>query len=82
MGGNLWVSALPTSEDIPEEVLATEIIIEAKSPKDNQPLTAAEYTLLKEEIRVSNFPPQIDSELRHKIFLLRILKLLKTFSFQ
>lgn len=78
MFNHLSVCALPPPEDIPEEVLATEIIIEAKSPKDNQPLTPEEYALLKEEIAKSPFPPQINSELRHKIFLLRILKLIRS----
>lgn len=78
MINNFSVCALPPPEDIPEEVLATEIIIEAKSPEDNQPLTPEEYALLKEEMANSRFPPQIDSELRHKIFLLRILKLIRS----
>ncbi len=78
MFSHLSVSALPPPEDTPEEVLATEIIIEAKSPEDNQPLTAEEYALLKEEIAKNPFPPQINSELRHKIFLLRILKLIRS----
>lgn len=78
MINHLSVSALPPPEDIPEEVLATEIIIEAKSPQDNQPLTPEEYALLKEEVAQNPFPPQINSELRHKIFLLRILKLIRS----
>jgi hypothetical protein len=78
MFNHLSVSALPPPQDIPEEVLATEIIIEAKSPQDNQPLTPEEYALLEAEIAKSPFPPQINSQLRHQIFLLRILKLIRS----
>lgn len=77
---NFSVSALPPEDDIPEEILATEIIIEARSPIDNKPLTAAEYASLQEEIARSPFPPQINSELRQKIFLLNILKMIRTIS--
>jgi len=38
-------TALPPPEDLPEEILRTEIITEARSPIDGQPLTAAEYAL-------------------------------------
>lgn len=37
--------ALPPPEDVPEEILRTEIITEARSAIDGQPLTAAEYAL-------------------------------------
>ncbi len=74
------VSALPPEDDIPEEILATEIITEARSPFDNKPLTMAEYASLQKEIEKSPFPPQINSELRQKIFLLNILKIIRTIS--
>lgn len=74
------VYALPPEDDIPEEILATQIITEARSPIDNKPLTATEYALLQEKIRTSSFPPQINSELRQKIFLLQILKMIRTIS--
>lgn len=77
---NFSVSALPPEDDIPEEILATEIIIEARSPIDNRPLTASEYALLQKEIATNPFPPQINSELRQKIFLLKILKMIRTIS--
>lgn len=78
MINNFSVGALPPPEDIPEEVLATEILMEAKSPEDNQPLTPQEYALLKEERGNSRFPAEVDSKLRHNIFLLRILKLMRS----
>ncbi|MBL1209734.1 hypothetical protein [Geminocystis sp. GBBB08] len=75
---NFSVLALPPEDDIPEEILATEIITQARSPFDNQPLTMAEYALLKEKIAKNPFPPQLNSKLRQKIFLLKILKMIRT----
>ena len=39
--------ALPPPEDLPEEILRTEIITEARSPIDGQPITPAEYAKLQ-----------------------------------
>ena len=71
--------ALPPPEDIPEEVLRTEIIIEGRSAIDGKPVTAAEYAEIQEKLSQSPYPPQIDSKLRNLIFLLKIRKMLKTF---
>lgn len=77
---NFSVCALPPQDDIPEEILATEIILEARSLIDNQPLTTSEYAVLQSEIKKSPFPPNVNSELRQKIFLLQILKMIRTIS--
>jgi hypothetical protein len=69
--------ALPPPKDIPEEVLRTEIILEARSPIDGKPLTAAEYAQLKAELEQSAFPPQVSSNIRQLIFLLNVRKLFK-----
>lgn len=71
--------ALPPPEDQPEEVLRTEIILEARSPRDGKPLTAAEYAELQAQIDQQNsdigtVPPRI----RRLITLLRIRKALRT----
>lgn len=71
--------ALPPPEDIPEEVLRTEIITEGRSPIDGEPLTAAEYAQIKAKLGTRPYPPQIDSKLRNLIFLLKIRKMLTTF---
>ncbi len=71
------LAQLPPSEDTPEEVARTEIIIEARSPLDNQPLTAAEYTLLQERLATSPFPPEINPKIRQLIALARLRKLLQ-----
>ncbi|MBZ8182392.1 hypothetical protein G3T18_20215 [Oscillatoria salina IIICB1] len=68
--------ALPPPEEVPEEVLRTEIVTEANSPLDGERLTAAEYAELQAELAESKFPPQLSPELRHLIFLLRIRELL------
>ncbi|MBC6418710.1 MAG: hypothetical protein GDA44_07905 [Prochloron sp. SP5CPC1] len=74
----LWVEvamALPPPEDIPEEILRTEIITEGRSPIDNKPLTAAEYAELEAELAQREFSPEINPKLQELIFLLRIRKL-------
>ncbi|MDZ8050747.1 MAG: hypothetical protein RMX68_020855 [Aulosira sp. ZfuVER01] len=75
------VMALPPPEDLPEEILRTEIIIEARSPIDGKPLTAAQYAELQEQLQV--IPPRkLDPKIRDQIFLLRIRKgLLQIFPF-
>lgn len=82
-GGILLISgqknlALPPPDDLPEEVLRTEIILEARSPIDGKPLTAVEYAELKEKKAESPYPPQINSKIRTLVFLLQIRKFVKT----
>ncbi len=71
--------ALPPPEDQPEEVLRTEIILEARSPIDGKLITAAEYAELQAQIEARNaeigyVPPQI----RRLVGLLRLRKVLRT----
>lgn len=69
---------LPPQEDMPEEVLRTEIITEARSPIDGKPLTAAEYAQLKAQLEERTLPPQVSPNIRHLIFLLRLRQLFRT----
>ncbi|QLE56066.1 hypothetical protein [Nostoc sp. TCL26-01] len=69
------VTALPPQEDTPEEILRTEIIIDARSPIDGKPLNAAEYAQIQAQLKISP-PPTIDSKLRQTIFLIRIRNVL------
>ncbi|MDJ0687991.1 MAG: hypothetical protein QNJ41_05745 [Xenococcaceae cyanobacterium MO_188.B32] len=69
---------LPPPEDIPEEILRTEIILEGRSPIDGKPLTASEYTELQAQIGQKPFPPQLTPQVREIIFLLGIRKFIKT----
>ena len=73
-------TALPPPEDLPEEVARTEIILEARSPVDGEPLTAAEYAELRIELGEREYPPELNSELQQLIFLLRVRKLIRTFT--
>jgi hypothetical protein len=70
--------SLPPAEDIPEEILRTEIITAARSPIDGKPLTAAEYIELQAQLRVAP-PPKLDPAIRDQIFLLRLRKTLLQF---
>jgi hypothetical protein len=70
--------ALPPEEDLPEEILRTEIILEGRSPIDGKPLSAREYEELEAELRESRFDPQINEDVQQIIFLLQIRKLFKT----
>ncbi|MBW4561011.1 MAG: hypothetical protein KME32_07590 [Mojavia pulchra JT2-VF2] len=69
------VMALPPAEDIPEEILRTEIILEARSPVDGEPLNAAEYLELQARLQAVP-PPKLDPKIREQIFLLRIRSVL------
>ncbi|WP_446398845.1 hypothetical protein [Coleofasciculus sp. E1-EBD-02] len=77
-----WVAqptlALPPPDDLPEEVLRTEIITEARSPIDGEPLTAAEYAQLKAELAQRGTTPELAPEIRHNVFLLQLLDLWRT----
>jgi len=68
--------ALPPPEEIPEEVLRTEIILEARSPLDGQPLSPAEYEELQAAIR--DRPARtLDPQIRDIIFLLQLRRVLR-----
>ncbi|HEY9726137.1 MAG TPA: hypothetical protein V6D50_06780 [Chroococcales cyanobacterium] len=69
---------LPPPDDVPEEVLRTEIITEARSPIDGKPLTAAEYAQLQAALAERSAPPQVNSKIQRLIFLLRLRHLLRT----
>ncbi|QYX34090.1 hypothetical protein K2F26_04940 [Sphaerospermopsis torques-reginae ITEP-024] len=75
------VMALPPVEDIPEEILRTEMITIGRSPIDGKLLTAAEYAQLQAQLQTSP-PPKLNAQIRKQIFLLRIRQaLLQLFPF-
>lgn len=74
------VCSLPPPEDIPDEVLRTEIITEARSPVDGKQLTASEYAQLQSQLQVRSAAPPLSPKLRENIFLLRLRKLFRTFA--
>jgi hypothetical protein len=71
--------ALPPPEDIPEEVLRTEIITEARSPVNGEALTAAEYAELEAQLqRNPELRNSISPQIRNIIFLLQIRRAVRT----
>lgn len=70
--------ALPPAEDVPEEILRTEIILEGRSPVDGKPLSASEYEELEANLQQSRFAPEIAGDIQRLVFLLQIRKLIKT----
>lgn len=71
-------TSLPPPEDVPEEVLRTEIITEARSPINGKPLTAAEYAQLQAELEGRLAPAEVTPKIQGLIFLLRLRQLLRT----
>jgi len=71
--------ALPPPDDQPEEVLRTEIILEARSPIDGKLVTAAEYAELQAKMEAQNEEIGIVSpQIRRLVGLLRLRKVLRT----
>jgi hypothetical protein len=70
--------ALPPPEDVPEEILRTEIIFVGRSPVDGKPLSTSEYEELQARLRESRFAPKINKDIQQTIFLLQIRKLIQT----
>ncbi|AFY73033.1 hypothetical protein Syn7502_00913 [Synechococcus sp. PCC 7502] len=72
---------IKNNEDIPEEVLRTEIYTEARSPVDGSLLSAAEYIELGESLKqsIENIPPRflVSDKLQYLIDLLKLRKLIR-----
>lgn len=67
------VMALPPATEVPEEVLRTEIILEARSPLDGKPLTAADYVQLQAQLEAEQQATgQVPPKIRDLIALLRL----------
>ncbi len=69
--------ALPPPDDIPEEVLRSQIILEGRSRVDGRPLSPVEYLAEEEDLGEADAPPKLDPEVRHLIFLLQIYNVLR-----
>ncbi|MBE9065977.1 hypothetical protein IQ260_04855 [Leptolyngbya cf. ectocarpi LEGE 11479] len=68
---------LPPVDDVPEEILRTEIIFDARSPLDGAPLSAADYAQLQAELADSQITRTLSFELRFNVFLLQARRSLK-----
>jgi len=68
--------SLPQPDDIPEEILRTQIILEGRSSLNGEPLTPQEYAELERELAQAKYPPEIAAKLKHLIFLVRIRQMM------
>jgi hypothetical protein len=71
--------ALPPPEDVPEEILRTEIITEARSPVDGTALTAAEYAELQAQLEAGpDTRPPVSPQVRNIITLLYLRRAIRS----
>lgn len=68
---------LPPATDVPEEILRTEIIFEARSPLDGTPMAPADYAQLQAELAAPQTTPSLTSDIRYIIFLLQARRAFK-----
>ncbi len=72
--------ALPSAQDTPEEVLRTEIILDARSPVDGKPMSPAEYAALQATQQASYHPAApLTPKVRSMLTLLKVRKFIKTY---
>jgi hypothetical protein len=71
------VLAIPPPDDIPEEVLRTEVIVEARSPFDGAPISAADYALLQAQLQDPNYDPAVNPNIAQLIQLLQFRRVLR-----
>lgn len=72
--------ALPPAEDVPEEVLRTQIILDARSPIDGKPMTPADYAVLQAKQQATYQPAsELPPKVRGVVGLLKLRKFIKTF---
>lgn len=83
VGLGLWATvagkalALPPMDDVPEEILRTEVITQARSPLDGEPLSAADYAVLQARLRDPNIEAMVSSELAQLVQLLQLRRALR-----
>lgn len=76
-GANINQIALPPVDDVPEEILRTEIIFEARSPLDGAPLLPADYAQLQAELAAPQTTRTLNSSLRSDFFLFQAWRAFK-----
>ena len=83
IGLGLWATvggkalALPPIDDIPEEILRTEVITQARSPLDGEPISAADYAVLQDRLRDPNVEAVVSSDLTQLVRLLQLRRALR-----
>ncbi len=69
------------SDDLPEEILRTEIYTTARSPVDGKLLTAKEYIELREDLeeQIAKLPPEalVSQKVRDTIDVLKLRKFIR-----
>lgn len=71
--------ALPPPEEVPEELLRTEMILPARSPIDGKPMSPAEYAQLTERLQENTATRnRVNPDVEHTVFMLRLLRLFRT----
>lgn len=66
-------------DDVPEEVLRSEILLDGRSPFTGERLSATEYAELQSEIEKANaVEPQVAPKLRNLVGLVKLRKFIKT----
>ena len=68
---------LPPPEEIPEEILRTEVIFEARSPLDGSPLSPSEYAQLKTELAEAQTTLTLNADIRQLVLLLQARRVFK-----
>lgn len=63
--------------EIPEEILRTEIITEARSPLTGKPLSALDYAQLQAELAAPAGGNLVNDDLRRLLFLLQLRRAVK-----
>ncbi len=74
---NIDQIVVPAAADVPEEILRTEIIFEARSPLDGAPLSPADYAQLQAELAAAQTTPTLNSDIRFIILLLQARRAFK-----
>ena len=76
-GVNIDQIVLPPADDVPEEILRTEIIFEARSPLDGASLSAADYAQLQSELATRQTVLTLNSDIRFIVLLLQARRAFK-----
>jgi hypothetical protein len=75
------VFALPPADDVPEEILRTQIVLDARSPIDGKPMTPAEYAAFQAQQEAAMQPPatQLSPQVRGVVTALKLRRFVKRF---
>ncbi|MFQ3615218.1 MAG: hypothetical protein SNJ57_00360 [Cyanobacteriota bacterium] len=73
------VQALPPPEDVPEEVLRTQIVLEGRSPVTGEPLTASEHAAQQanRQTAIEEQPRDLPPEIQQIVILLKLRRFLR-----